>query len=278
MAEAKNFCIGCFSILLLVFCGGAYSESGGSEGWPEKLGKSKQYRLEYGYVYARTKSAAVAANKLLAEVSKEIGPAGRKEAVKGLVIVTDKKGENLAILKKMIELVEGVDDPEFDKKTQEVRESLEDVRKQVEEVGIDLELAASLAPMEVEPAALPKLVDGISEELAAELDFCVIMPTKGNTKYVIKKATAGYMKKNKVGLLQRIMLLPFMPFVQNKAVGQTRKIQRFAIFNLLLDKQYDLTEKEKEERTRAYRERNGLGEEEAEERPEAKAEDRSNSN
>ena len=107
---------------------------------------------------------------------------------------------------------------------------------------------------------LPEIVNEFPKDLGQQIDFCIIVPTGRSIKYGMKKIFAAAMKKKKIGLAERLVLLPLMPFIEQKIVGGMKKGRQLALYQLLLDEREGLTEKQKEDKIKAYKRKLGIDE------------------
>jgi len=244
---------------VIVWAGHSISQTVPPGGWPTRLDKRKLYSSKYGFVYAGRKSAAVQVNRLLGTVVKELDENSIKKTTTGLILVMDTKEKPLFRLQKIIEVVRQADKQQESEESKNALKSIIEAKEKIREQGMDLDLLLSVVPIPIEPKLLPEIVNEFPEDLAQQIDFCVIVPTGRNIKYGMKKILKAAMKKKKIGILERIVLLPLMPFIEHKVVDGMKKSRQLVLYELLLDKQEGLTEKQKKDKVKAYKRKLGLG-------------------
>lgn len=265
MKKQKSLYLGCVAVLLLcslegiAWAGHSISQSVAPDGWPTRLDKRTLYSSEYGFVYAGSKSAAVHVNKLVGAVVKELDEKGKKKITKGLILVMDKKEKPLLDLQKMIEVVREADKHQESEESKNALKSAIEIKDKIEEQGMDMDLMLSIVPIPIEPNLLPEIVSEFPKDLDQQIDFCVIVPTERNIRSGMKKIFKAAMKKKKIGVMERLVMLPLMPFIEQMVVDNMKKGRRLVLYKLLLDQQKDLTEKQKEDKIKAYKRRLGLG-------------------
>ena len=66
------------------------------------------------------------------------------------------------------------------------------------------------------------------------------------------------MKKEKVGLAERLLVGAMMPMIEKKAAQQMKKASQAAVYELLLAGQKDLPEEQKQQKIKAYKQKLGL--------------------
>ena len=264
LKKQKSLYLGCIAVLLLcsvvgiAWAGRSISKSEAPDGWPTRLDKRTLYSSEYGFVYAGSKSAAVHVNKLVGAVVKELDENGKKKTTKGLILVMDKKEKPLFDLQKMIEVVREADKHQESEESKNVLKSAVEIKNKIEDQGMDMGLLLSIVPIPIEPNLLPEIVSEFPKDLDQQIDFCVIVPTERNIRSGMKKIFEAAMKKRKIGLMERLVMLPLMPFIEQMVVDNMKKGRRLVLYELLLDQQKGLTEKQKEDKINAYKRRLGL--------------------
>ena len=264
LKKQKSLYLGCIAVLLLcsvvgiAWAGRSISKSEAPDGWPTRLDKRTLYSSEYGFVYAGSKSAAVHVNKLVGAVVKELDENGKKKTTKGLILVMDKKEKPLLDLQKMIEVVREADKHQESEESKNVLKSAVEIKNKIEDQGMDMGLLLSIVPIPIEPNLLPEIVSEFPKDLDQQIDFCVIVPTERNIRSGMKKIFEAAMKKRKIGLMERLVMLPLMPFIEQMVVDNMKKGRRLVLYELLLDQQKGLTEKQKEDKINAYKRRLGF--------------------
>ena len=91
-----------------------------------------------------------------------------------------------------------------------------------------------------------------------QIDFCIFVPTSRNIKYSFKKIFDAAIKKKKIGLAERVALLPLMPFIEGKVIDGMKKSQQLVVYERLLEKQKHLTKTQREDKVKAYKKKLGL--------------------
>ncbi len=252
------------AVLLLYSCGvmtGAEKPRSASQapnGWPEQLGKRKLNSCEHGFVYAGRRSAAGAVEKVLAAAVKDARQDGVTEPKAGLILVVDVKEKPPFELTKLIEVLSTGDASTTDKKPADTRKSLTEAREEMEKMGMDANVLLCLAPIPIEPAVLPDIVGEFPKGVEQQIGWCLIVPTDRSVKAGMKKMVNAGMKREKVGLAERLLVGAMMPMIEKKAVQQMKKASQAAVYELLLAGQEDLPEEQKQEKIKAYKEKLGL--------------------
>jgi hypothetical protein len=252
----------CLAVLLLcllgvpVCAGNSKSRTAAPEGWPEQLGKWKLYVGQYGFVYTGSKSSVASMNKIVRTVVKELDQENVKMAGKGLILVMGKKEKPPFEVEKLLTMVAR---KESEKKkgqdAQKDQESLEESKKQMKELGLDINLILSITPLPIEPNMLPDLIRGFPKEVDRQIDWCMVIPTESNIKYGMKKMLDAGLKKEKIGIAKRVALFPILAIAERKAVGELKKARQLVLYQYFLDQQDHLTEQQKEAMKKAYEDR-----------------------
>ena len=86
-----------------------------------------------------------------------------------------------------------------------------------------MDIMLSIVPIPIEPNLLPEIVNEFPKDLDQQIEFCVIVPTEKNIRSGMKKIFKAAMKKQKIGVLERLVILPLMPFIENKVVDNMKK-------------------------------------------------------
>ena len=264
MNKEKNLYL-CFFVILLICslgiivrAGDSISLSAAPDGWPKRLGKRKLYSSTYGYVYAWRKSAADEVNKIIGVVVKELDRDSTANTTKGLILVMDTKEKPLFDIQKVIEVVRHADKQQESEKSQDALKSIVKAKEKIEQQGMDMDLLLSIVPMPIEPNMLSEIVNEFGQDLDQQIDYCVIMPTGRNIKYGWKKIFDAVLKKKKISLAARLVLLPLMPFIEQKVVDGMKKGRQVVLYQILLDKQKGLSEQQKEDKVKAYKRKLGI--------------------
>ena len=262
--KRRPFLASGLAVLLLYSCGvtaraeDSRSASRAPKGWPEQLGKRKLNSCEYGFVYAGKKSAAGAVEKVLAAAMKDARQDGVTEPRAGLILVVDVKERPPFDLTKLIEVLSTRDASTTDPNTADTLKALAEAKEGLEKIGMDVNALLCLAPIPVEPAVLPDLVGQFPMGAEQQIGWCLIVPTDRSVKAGMKKIINTAMKKEKVGLAERLLVGAMMPMIEKKAAQQMKKASQAAVYELLLAGQKDLPEEQKQQKIKAYKQKLGL--------------------
>lgn len=234
---------------------GAKSQTAAPEGWPGRMGKRKLYVADFGYVYAGSKSSVAKMEKIVRKVLKELDKEDVKPGAKGLVLVTGKKEKPPFETDALLTMVarkqsEQKDGEDLDK----TLEALEDAKKEMGELGLDMNFILSVAPMPIEPNMLPELIQGFSGDVNRQIDWCMTVPTESNIKYGLKKMFAAGLKKEKVGIVKQVALFPFLAIAENKAISELKKARQSVMYQYFMEDQEHLTKEQKEEKVKTFQE------------------------
>ncbi len=230
--------------------------------WPEKLDKRKLYIYDNTYIYAGKNSEADKINKLVKQISKELGAEDNENIRPGLLIVMDTKEKILFDLDKLMktaittELVDGDEKKKADLTS--VTESIDKTKKQLKAQGLSIDNLLAMSPMHLEPDILPKVVNGFKEGFDKNIGWCLIIPTERKMKAGIHKLIDKMLKDKKIGGLARIVVAPFLPGAEKKAVNEIKKTRKLALFELLLGERNKLTKVQKQKLIKDYKAKIGL--------------------
>jgi hypothetical protein len=257
----------CFAALLLLSLEvGIRAESSTSktiapDGWPERLDKRKLYSFKHAFVYSVSKSYAAEVNKRIETAVKKLEKDSTKKntTITGLALVTDIKEKPLVDLQKIIEVLRQADKKRQSEKSKKDLKSVIEAKENIEKEGMDMDMVMSITPIPIEPNLLPEIINKFPEDVDKQIDFCVFVPTSRNIKYGFKKMIDTSIKKKKIGLAERLALIPLMPFIEGKVVDGMKKSQQLVVYERLLEKQKHLTEKQREDKVKAYKKKLGLG-------------------
>lgn len=256
----------CFSTLLLLLlevgvrAGNSVSKNIIPDGWPAHLDKRKFYLFKHAFVYARSKSEAAQVSKRIEKAIQELYKDGirKDDTIIGLALVTDTKEKPLVNLQKIIDVMRQVDKQEQTEKSKKELKSLIEAKEDIEKEGMDMDMVLSITPVPIEPNLLPEIVNKFPDDVDKQIDFCIFVPTGRNVKSGFKKVLDAAMKKKKIGLAERLLLVPLMPFIEGKVVDGMKKSQQLVVYEHLLEKQKHLTKKQKEDKVKAYKKKLGL--------------------
>lgn len=237
---------------------GSQSQGQAAKGWPEQFGKRKLYSCEYGSIYAGKKSAADQAKKVLATVVKDLRQDGVTKPTDGLILVMDNNEKPPIELTTLIEAAKKADTQKAGEKSEDPVKALAEVKEKFEKEGLEMDVVLSLAPIPIGPAGLPEIFKEFPEGVEQQIGWCLIVPTDGCVKAALKKIIDVGMKKEKVGLAERLMLGALMPFIEHKATEQIKKTWQAMLYQLVLDAEEDLPAEQKQEMGKAYKQKLGL--------------------
>ena len=261
----KSLRLVCFAVFLLlspeagILAGNSISNNM-PDGWPVRLDKRKLYFFKHAFVYAGRKSEAAQVSKRIEAAIKELDKDNiQKDTIIGLAMVTDIKEKPLVDLQKIIEALRRADKQQGTEKSKKDLKSIIEAKEDIEKEGMDMDMVLSIAPVPIEPNLLPEIVNEFPANVDKQIDFCVFVPTSRNVKSGFKKIIDTAIKKKKIGLAERLLLLPLMPFIEGKVVDGMKKSQQLVVYERLLEKQKHLTEKQREDKVKAYKKKLGLG-------------------
>jgi len=120
---------------------------------------------------------------------------------------------------------------------------------------LDMNLVLSISPLPIEPNMLHDLIEGFPQDVDRQIDWCMAIPTESNIKYGMKKMLDAGLKKEKIGIVKRVAMLPLLAFAEHKAVGALKKARQLVLYQYMVDKQEHLTEKQKEDMKKDYENR-----------------------
>jgi hypothetical protein len=266
MNKRKSLRLVCFILLLLLFEVGVYAGSSISEkntpdGWPEQLDKRRLYSFKHAFIYAERKSEAAVVHKRIEKAIKELDKDNVKknETIIGLALITDTEEKPLVDYQKIIDILREVHEQHQSEKTKKDLKSAIEAKEGIEKEGMDMDILMSIAPIPVEPNLLPEIINKFPKGVEEQVDFCVFVPTSRNIKYGFKKMFDFAIKKQKIGILERLALIPLMPFIVGKVVDGMKKSQQLIVYERLLEKQKHLSKEQREDKFKAYKKKLGLG-------------------
>lgn len=252
----------CFITLLLclseftVLTAYAKSQTDTPSNWPEEIGNRNLYSYEHAFIYTPGKSFAEKANKIIDKVVKDLDKDNLIMPGKGLVLIVDTK-ENLPFeLEDMMDIYKKKEN--HSRKKQDIEKAMETLKhgkKEFEEFGMDINLLFSITPIPIEPDILPELIEEIPEDVNSQIDWCVTIPTERYIKHGMKKLLDAGLKKEKIGLAKRVALFPLLAIAENKAVNELKKARHLVLYELFVDKQENLTDKQKKDIVNFYEKR-----------------------
>jgi hypothetical protein len=246
------------SFACLAQAGEAASSKEASGGWPEQLGQRKLYRSDYGFVYARDKSAARQAQKTLADVVKDVGRDGATRQTAGLVLVVDVKEKFPFDVDGLLQVMSKAQAGEPNGKSDDAAKSIAEGKEEVAKLGLNMETVLSIMPIPIKPVALREITRELPEDVDRQIAWCAIVPTGRCAKAGFKKIIDAGIKKAKPSLAERAALAVMMPLVERKVVSQTKKAQQALFYELLLEARSDLSAEQRKLKVEAYKKELGL--------------------
>jgi hypothetical protein len=176
----------------------------------------------------------------------------------GLVLVIDIKEKPPFEVTKLIEVLRTRNTSTAEPKTADALKSFTEAKEGFETIGMDVNALLCLAPIPIEPVVLPDIVGEFPKGVEQQIGWCLIVPTDRSVKASMKKMISAGMKKEKVGLAERLLVGAMMPMIEKKAVHQMKKASQAVVYELLLAGQEDLPEEQRQEKVRAYKQKLGL--------------------
>ena len=217
--------------------------------WPKQLDTRKLYPSKCGFIYAAGNSAAAQANKLVEAALRKIQKSGAEAPKTGLVLVMDRNEKPPFCAEQlMTKLALKQNQNKDSQEQQKTLKSLAEGKKELEEMGLDMNLLLSIAPMPIEPNMLPGLVCGFPQNVDQQISWCVTIPTQDNMRYGLKKLLDAGMKKEKIGMAQRVAMFPLLVYAENKAISEMEKAKQDVLDELLAGKQISFTDKQKQDK------------------------------
>jgi hypothetical protein len=264
--KLKSLHLVCFTGLLLcleagICAGNSMSRKTAPNGWPTRLDKRNLYSFKHAYIYAGRKSEAAAVNKRIEKAIKELNKDSEQkdDTIIGLAFVTDTKEKPLVDYQKIIDVLRNVDEQHQSEKSKKDLESAIKAKEDIEKEGMDMNMIISIAPVPIEPNQLPAILGQFPEDVDKQIDFCVFVPTGDNVKKGFKKMIDFAIKKQKIGIVERVALVPLMPFIEGKVVDGMKKSQQLVVYEHLLERQKHLSKEQREDKVKAYKKKLGLG-------------------
>ena len=258
---------GCLAVLMLCLLGftirieAAQSQGQVTNRWPGQFGTRKLYQCEYGSIYAGKKAGADHAKKVLATVVKDLKRDGVTKPTDGLILVMDSNEKAPIEFTTLIEAAKKAEVQKQDEKSEDPVKALTEAKEKMEEAGLEMEVLLSIAPIPIGRAALPEILKEFPEGADPQIGWCIIVPTDACVKAGLKKIIEVGLKKEKVGLAERLMLGALMPLIEHKATEHLRKTWQAMLYQLVLDAEKDLPEQQKQEMVKAYKQKLGLDDE-----------------
>ena len=244
-----------------IYAGNSISPKIVPDGWPAQLDKRKLYSFKHAFVYAGRKSEAAAVNKRIEKAIKELNKDSKQkdDTIVGLAFVTDTKEKPLVKYQKIIDVLREVHEQHQSEKSKKDLESAIEAKKDIEKGGMDMDIVISIAPVPIEPNQLPAILGQFPEDVDKQIDFCLFVPTSDNVKKGFKKMIDFAIKKKKIGIVERLALVPLMPFIEGKVVDGMKKSQQLVVYECLVGKQKHLSKEQRENKVNAYKKKLGLG-------------------
>ncbi|MHC5082669.1 MAG: hypothetical protein ACYTET_01840 [Planctomycetota bacterium] len=231
--------------------------------WPEKIDKRNCFCKEDCYIYAKKKSQADKTYKMIRKVYSEFKDEPTIRLGKGLIICFDYKEEPILDIERLLTILASQQKQEgqSENKINDVQDNISDMKKEFEEVGLDIQFIFSIVPLPIEPNMLSDVLQDFEsiQLIEKQIDWCLILPTDKNIKEGTKKLIKA-MLKEKVKGGQKLLLIPMMPFVENKMINQMKKSRQLMVYQTIMELQTDLENSVREKRIQDYEVKIGLKE------------------
>jgi len=228
------------------------------KGWPQRLGERQLHACEYGFVYARQKSAVDQFRKVLATVAKDAEQEGVAMSGAGLILVMDAKEDYPCDVARLVEQSKKADPNLTAEESEKGLKAIVDSEKQTKELGLDLSVMLSLAPIPIRPEVVHEIVDGLPTDVGRQVRWCVICPTDRCLKAGFKKTFEATVRKEKPGLAERAAIAALRPLLERKVMSMMRKGRQAGLYTLLVSRQKDLSPEQRRQKVEAYRKKLGL--------------------
>jgi len=257
---------GIVRLAALLLCSFAYLAQGGdgsppkevSGGWPEQFGQRRLYRSDYGFVYARDRSAARQTQKTLADVVKDVKRDGETGPIAGLILVMDVKERFPFEIGALLQAMSKVQTQDANEQSKDALKSLAKSKEEMGEHGLDLETMLSIMPISIKPVALREIAREFPEDVDRQIGWCVVVPTSRCTRAGFKKIIGAAMKEHKPGMAERAAIAAMMPLIERKVISEMKKTQQALLYELLLEVRKDLSAEQKARKVDAYKQELGL--------------------
>ncbi len=258
----KRQFVNTISLVALLLCSFACLARAGeaSGGWPEKFRERKLYRYDYGFVYARDKSAARQVQKTLADVVKDVKRDGETGPIAGLVVVMDTKEKFPFDIDGLLQAMSRAQAQEPNGQSEDAAKSLAEAKEEVAKLGLEMDTLLSIMPIPIKPIALREIARDFPEDVDRQITWCIVVPTSRCSKAGFKKIIDAGIKKEKPGLAERAAIAAMMPIIERKVASQMKKTQQAMLYELLLETGKDLSAEQKAKKVEAYKQELGLDE------------------
>ena len=233
------------------------------QAWPELLGERSRHSSEYGFVYAGKKSHADQARNMLQTVVNDLSQDGVTGPTDGLILVMDAGEKPPFETTVLIEALARAGEHKDGQTSEDVLKSLAEARRELEKVGLEMDVLLSFVPLAIAPSTLPEIAGALPADVDRQIGWCVIVPTNRCVKAGMRKVINATMKKEKTGWAGRMMIGALMPFIEGKAAEEMEKKQQALLYEVVLNAQTDVPEQRKQGMNKAYRQKLSL-----EDRPE----------
>ncbi len=235
-----------FLILLIGGCGPAATSKAPAI-WPDQFNDLQLYYTPNACIYASSASVAGEADRLIKKLIKNLPEEHNINPGMALVFVTDKNDQPL------ITDLSGIWDTDnnnaltkannFEASDQSHNKTQDSLNK-IKEAGLDVTdiLKMSALPIQLQtiwPKEFP-------QELADKIAWSVAVPTKAAIKDVYKKMINAAMDKKNITGAQRALVAPYMALVESKLIAVIAIERDSVIYELIVNSQSHLTDKDKE--------------------------------
>ena len=251
-----------YSQHVCVMAGSPISKNIAPDGSPQQLDQRKLYFFKHAFIYSGNKSDAAHVNKRIEAAIKDLlkDTPQKDDTIIGLALVTDLQEKPLVDLQKIIEALRCADKQRPSDKTKKDLKSVIESKENIKKEGMDMDMVLSITPIPVEPHLLPSIINMFPENVGEQIDFCIFVPTGRNIKDGFKKMIDKAIKEKKIGFAKRMALVPLMPLIERKVIEGMKKSQQLVVYERLMEKQNHLSEKQREDKVKAYKQKLGLDE------------------
>jgi hypothetical protein len=239
------------------------------EGWPAQVDGRKLSRCEYGFVYARDKSALEEVREVLAVAVADAKSDGAGVLPAGLVLVVDTKEKYPCEIARLTEVLKRIDPNDSEGGLKTIMEA----EKQSQDMGLEPDAILSIAPLQIPASALHESAPHFPVDADRQIGWCLVVPTEAHMKAGFKKMMDAALKKENPGLLKRATIAAAMPLMERQIMSMMTKGRQAGLYESLLRTQKDLSPEQRRAKVDAYKEKLGLKKKRDAAKPEPNAPD-----
>lgn len=225
-------------------------------GWPVEWKGRKLYHTPHAYIYAGSDAAAWEADELAARVHREFKSRTRKDAVKGLLLVTNVNDPPAFASFRQFCDVKAKEAAAAEGRTlgeDELKKRHEMISAAFAEQGHDPESDLAMTPASIKPADLADVMD-LAVQGAISPAWSVAVPTSALIEQANDRALQGEYEKRKVGLLVQLPLTPITLFEHRLRNVKALVARDVELFRNQMELQQDWSKEKRQEATHAYME------------------------